>query len=716
MLRTRGFGARAASRRRGRWGAAVALLVVGLCSFAGAPGVRADRSLARPPEFVEMGADRLFGIRVCPEGYGVEGLQLAKGRLLCRADGLGKADVFADYSTQRGGMHACPDGTYVRGYDPAGNILVCSFDMSLGATRFASGDIRSPVRGAAPPQRFGMHVCSKTDFSQVVVGVHASDNTFLCRQLPPAQPVGPIVVPASFDPTRARGLAPLGPFTPGQTGFSGDISTWRRITLNWLTHMLNLPMPGTAGDPRCIRLSESFAQLDPGVFGHASSRSNCERGPARPIADLSVAPAPPSPGCNLSGHAVAFDRQGFGPDGVRQLLIEYRSPVLPDLTRPIQAYLTLPPGYTPTGSFPAVLVTHGHHDNEKESTGRCLQDSDHADALQLAEHGAITLAPDTITFGDYDTFEGENGSCGSAGGSHHEAVCALRIGTTMQRYILDNIVRVSLLRTIPGVDWGRIYTAGLSLGGWQALWTAALDRRVSRVVAAGIFKRLDKMEWQSADDLCQTIPALSTAFLAEHSIPSFAFPAFITQQSMLITTSDVAALIFGHAALLSTWNMKDSGWGQVGDTLTDTTQAAAETGGTYLSEIAPRLLEDSIPNSHEFYSFMPKPGKGPVQLDHTLGAIPFLLGGPPTMITSPRAGQTFQPGELVQFSSNVWPADGDPVDVTWVTNHGIIGTGNPLIASLTLRDTLVTAIAKDEATGLTSRAQVSVRVVSSVGL
>jgi pimeloyl-ACP methyl ester carboxylesterase len=219
-------------------------------------------------------------------------------------------------------------------------------------------------------------------------------------------------------------------------------------------------------------------------------------------------------------------------------------------------------------------------------------------------------------------------------GSHHEAVCALRIGTMMQRYVLDNMVRVSLLETIPGVDWGRIYTAGLSLGGWQALWTAALDRRVSRVVAAGIFKRLDKMVWQSADDLCQTIPALSTAFLAYGSLPSLLIPQLITQQSMLITTPDIAALIFGHAALLSTWSMKDSGWGQVGDTLTDTTQVAAETGGTYLSEIAPRLLEASIPNSHEFYSFMPTPGKGPLHLDQTLGAIPFLLGGPPTMITS----------------------------------------------------------------------------------
>lgn len=194
-------------------------------------------------------------------------------------------------------------------------------------------------------------------------------------------------------------------------------------------------------------------------FGRESTQRNCERGPDRPISELSVAPAAPSPGCNGPGKPVTFDKRGFGPDGVRQLLVQYRSPVLPTLKRPVQAYLTLPPGYTPSASYPAVLVTHGHHDNEKGSLARCLQDSDHADALQLAEHGAITLAPDTITFGHYDTFEGENSSCGGIFGDvgpHREAVCSLRIGTMMQRYILDNMVRVSLLETIPGVDRGRV--------------------------------------------------------------------------------------------------------------------------------------------------------------------------------------------------------------------------------------------------------------------
>ena len=133
--------------RVSRIGRVVGAALVVLVMFA----ALADRGLARPPEFVETGADRLLGITVCPEGYAVEGLQIARGRLLCRAYGLGKADVFADYSTERDGMHACPQGTYVRGYSDAHNILICSFDISSGETRFLSGEIRSPASGHAAP-------------------------------------------------------------------------------------------------------------------------------------------------------------------------------------------------------------------------------------------------------------------------------------------------------------------------------------------------------------------------------------------------------------------------------------------------------------------------------------------------------------------------------------------------------------------------------------
>ena len=157
-----------------------------------------------------------------------------------------------------------------------------------------------------------------------------------------------------------------------------------------------------------MRLSRSWTPASSDACPRARTVA---KGRIAPLSGLSLRPAPRGPGCLLGGKQVTFESQGYGPDGVRQFLLQYRSPVLPALAKPIQAYLTLPPGYSPTGSYPAVVVTHGHHDADKESLARCPDDSDHANALVLAKHGAITLAPDTITFGDYDTHEGDAYPC-----------------------------------------------------------------------------------------------------------------------------------------------------------------------------------------------------------------------------------------------------------------------------------------------------------------
>ena len=160
------------------------------------------------------------------------------------------------------------------------------------------------------------------------------------------------------------------------------------------------PHPGSPdarddGDPRCVRLDATFAQMDPSMLG-ATSRASIV--PKVPRARSPDSASPPRRGvldasCRESrSHLISA---GLALTACGQFLLQYRSPVLPTLLRPIQAYLMLPPGYSPSGGYPAVVVTHGHHDTDKESLARCPGDSDHANALVLAEHGAITLAPDT---------------------------------------------------------------------------------------------------------------------------------------------------------------------------------------------------------------------------------------------------------------------------------------------------------------------------------
>lgn len=519
---------------------------------------RPEVAAADPVEFVESGQHQLFGMPACPEGYAVVGVHAAKKRLLCRRFNLGTSDVFVDYSTQRSGMHACPDGTYARAYNDDHNLLICAYPVERGFTTFSGAEVLSPPNGhGSAPQRAGMHVCSNTDLNQVVVGIHASKNVFLCRSLPAQQPPvpHPVRVPQSFNPTRARGL--LAMMAAGMS-----MEDWQSLTRNWLTHILNVPLPGAPGDPRCVNLSPALGTLNRRFAGpHPASDPTCSRSSSRTIQILALKPATWAPNCSFDTN-LRFDRNGFLPDGVQQFYLAYRSPVLPGLVA--SAYLTLPPGYTPFGKYPAVLVTHGHQDHGKESTGRCPNDHDHANALALARSGAVTLAPDTISFRNYSTlaydYDPQNvltPGCHSThwdDDAHYQATCSVKNGTMMYRYLLDNIVRVSILRQIPGVDWNRISTAGLSLGGYQALWTAALDPRVQRAAIAGIFEPMDKMETRSSDHgnhSCQEVPSISTDYLRDTN------KTVISRQSLLIGTEDIAALIFSQGALLETWGTAD---------------------------------------------------------------------------------------------------------------------------------------------------------------
>jgi hypothetical protein len=542
-----------------------------------------------------------------------------------------------------------------------------------------------------------------------------------------------LTVSPTFDPTGPRGVLASGLPLP----------TWRAVTLNWLTHILNLPLPGEPGDPRCISLSRPFASLAR-AFGAQSSVANC-RGGGRPIELVSVQPA--HHWLDFCNHwrwtHVEVNSQGYTASGVRMFVVRYRSPVIPRLIA--SAYLLLPPGYTPSDSYPTVLVTHGHtagtffkegyQNNPMEGLARCPHDADHANALALAKAGAITFAPDTITFPGYETGESSNDyHCGKSHfeGPNAEATCDLPLGTLMHRYMLDQLVRVSLLETIPGVDSLRIYTAGLSLGGWQALWTAALDPRIKRVAVAGIFEALNRMESSEFNDADQEIPALSTEFW-HGQIEA------VSDSSMLIRTPDLAALVMGHAALLSMWGYHDGGnlpnlipntrenhyCGPFSGspcipkplpanfaTLGETIQMAARIGGPYTSEVT----QGTLGWDHEFFNYLPRAfstGAHPA-VERTRGAVPFLLAPPPRItISAPPPNQFIFYPFTATLDADVTAPTSDPYTVTWYTNTGAIGTGDPLNdAQLTPGDTFVSAVVRDQVTGATATAEIPLNVTN----
>lgn len=141
----------------------------------------------------------------------------------------------------------------------------------------------------------------------------------------------------------------------------------------------------------------------------------------------------------------------------------------------ISAYLFLPEG---DGPRPAILCIHQHnrefHLGKSEPAG-LSGNPEQFYALELARRGYVTLAPDAIGFeerqhptlrgGDYERFE---------------ATRRLTEGSCLQAKMLWDLQRaLDYLITRREVNQRRIGCFGHSLGGQEALFLSALDRRVS---------------------------------------------------------------------------------------------------------------------------------------------------------------------------------------------------------------------------------------------
>jgi len=88
-------------------------------------------------------------------------------------------------------------------------------------------------------------------------------------------------------------------------------------------------------------------------------------------------------------------------------------------------------------------------------------------ALELAERGYVTLAPDYPNFGDYAFDPYQNG-----------------YESATMKGIWNHMAAVDLLQSLPEVDPGRIGCIGHSLGGHNTLFLAAFDKRVKAVVSS----------------------------------------------------------------------------------------------------------------------------------------------------------------------------------------------------------------------------------------
>jgi dienelactone hydrolase len=125
---------------------------------------------------------------------------------------------------------------------------------------------------------------------------------------------------------------------------------------------------------------------------------------------------------------------------------------------------------------PAILCLHQTINIGKDEPAGLGQNVNLQYALQLAERGYVTLAPDYPSFGEYaETFDPHEGY----------------VSGTM-RAIYDNMRAIDLLQSLPQVDPERIGCIGHSLGGHNTMFTAAFDPRIKALVSNCGFTRFHK--------------------------------------------------------------------------------------------------------------------------------------------------------------------------------------------------------------------------------
>jgi dienelactone hydrolase len=163
----------------------------------------------------------------------------------------------------------------------------------------------------------------------------------------------------------------------------------------------------------------------------------------------------------------------------------------PDVVMPI--YVLVPDDIS--GPVPAIMTPHGHGSGGKycvvdnridEEVSKAIDFYNYTYAVQYVREGFIVFAPDARGFGERQ----ERGALerGSLMASSCQALnnMAYPLGQTVTgMWTWDMHRLVDYIQSRPDADGLKIGCAGLSGGGLQTLWAAALDERIGCAVVSG---------------------------------------------------------------------------------------------------------------------------------------------------------------------------------------------------------------------------------------
>lgn len=191
-------------------------------------------------------------------------------------------------------------------------------------------------------------------------------------------------------------------------------------------------------------------------------------------------------------------------DGVRRIKLSYQS----DPYDRVSAYLFRPANAT-LGDTPAVLCLQQTFQGGKTEPAGLAGDPRLHYALELAQRGYVTIAPDYPSFGEH-VYDFDNDTYAS--------------GT--MKAIWDNVRAVDVLQQRAEVDPHRIGVIGHSLGGHNAIFTALFDERLKVVVSSCGFCRFGKDDVPSWTGP-RYMPRIATVFENDAAKVPFDFPELI---------------------------------------------------------------------------------------------------------------------------------------------------------------------------------------------
>jgi len=182
-------------------------------------------------------------------------------------------------------------------------------------------------------------------------------------------------------------------------------------------------------------------------------------------------------------------------------------------------YVLVPDGIQPGERRAVVLAPHGHGSAGKYApAGRrdipevaaTIAQHNYDYGVQLARQGFVVFCPDARGFGERRELANQ-GAAQMLGGScallNHMAIPLGQTVTGMWTWDLMRLI--DYVETRPECDADRLASAGLSGGGLQTLWLAALDERVKCAVDSGYFYGYkDSLLKLNGNCSCNYIPGL----------------------------------------------------------------------------------------------------------------------------------------------------------------------------------------------------------------